>query len=1027
MRLKNKIPAALLSISLISTAQTTFAQNNINRNVHDVQLLHGIQQYEDGHYVQAIHSLEGYLNMDPLSMILDKKILTPNLDRDRALYYLILSKIKYGTDDMEQIAKSYIENEVNTVFRDRVSYQLAKHYFLKKDYEAAVYYYEIIDIKNLNNDEIAELKFEQAYSYFVNSEFDKAYPLFASIKEVESGPYFHPGNYYYGILAYNKKQYDQALLSFRRIEKLDDYSHIVPYYIFEIYYFQNEYDKIIQEVPAYLNAEEKLYYHNELSLLLGKVHYDRKEYESALPYFKTYYDNTEKIRKENLYEYAFTNYSLGHFNQAIDLFKPLSNTNDSLGQNSMYLLGDSYLKIQDKNGAKNAFFLAQNMDFIPSIKEASQFLYAKLSYEAGDYSEALQTFNSYIQTYPSSPNVQESKELLVTILSKSKNYETAYEVLSKMNLDGTHIQSIYQQVTFHRAIQYLKSSNQQENALDFLNKSLNYPINKDIQAAALFWRSYVLYDMKDFKQSESDIQNYLSIVKNNDKNVTSISKEASIKNAQVHLGYVQMSLEKYADAQKNFAAAGNTNSSSPSENYLLQADAAFMAKKYNEADDLYSKALTGSENPSYILFQKASIAGIENRNDDKVALLNRIIKEYPNASIIHQTEFELASTLIVMDKMDMAIPILKRLITIENKDIAAKSMLQLAYAYQKKNDAKNTIETYELFIKSFPNHPDKEQHLETLYAMYISQQNPKGYHDFLKNNNIQTSVEVSEEQAYFDIGENKYLNDDYTGAIETFIHFLKDFPNSPLTTRVDYYLAEAYSKTYRFTDAKYHYEKLLNSSDEGMKETAILNLAKLENINEDYFKSDEYLDLYQKYENRNNYSNELLMLELDNLNHLDQFNEFEPILQILEERDGLSEEDKTKLELYNANSELHFNPNEKYINVYNRLAGHKNGEIAAEARVRKAELLLRLGKVKEAEQAADFAIEKNGDYNFWLVKSYIVITDVLAAQDDFISARATIQSVINNVKNPVLKYQADEMLKKVNELEESKSNLINED
>src|SRR5690606_33028529 len=255
--------------------------------------------------------------------VYDKNITAPHLDKQKALHYLILSKIKYGTDDMEKVAQVYIDNVVNTVYRDRVCYQLAKYYFYKNDFESTIKYYEMIDLNNLNNNEIAELKFELAYSYFVNSDFDKAYKLFSAIKEIEVGPYYYPGNYYYGLIAYNKKQYNQALNSFKRIENLPEYASIVPYYIFEIYYFNNDFDKIINEAPNYLNADNKLYYHTDLNLLLGKVYYEKKDYEKALPYYKYYYDNSDKIRKENLYEYAFANYSLGHFNQAIEFFKPL--------------------------------------------------------------------------------------------------------------------------------------------------------------------------------------------------------------------------------------------------------------------------------------------------------------------------------------------------------------------------------------------------------------------------------------------------------------------------------------------------------------------------------------------------------------------------------------------------------------------------------------------------------------------------------------------------------------------------------
>ena len=47
-------------------------------------------------------------------------------------------------------------------------------------------------------------------------------------------------NYYFGFISYFDHFYDQALKSFKIVEKDEAYSNIVPYYIAEIYYFQQK-------------------------------------------------------------------------------------------------------------------------------------------------------------------------------------------------------------------------------------------------------------------------------------------------------------------------------------------------------------------------------------------------------------------------------------------------------------------------------------------------------------------------------------------------------------------------------------------------------------------------------------------------------------------------------------------------------------------------------------------------------------------------------------------------------------------
>ncbi len=105
-----------------------------------------------------------------------------------------------------------------------------------------------------------------------------------------------------------------------------------------------------------------------MQLLTGQTLFEQKKFKEALPYFEYYYENSEKIRKEELYELAYTYYRLDKWSQAIEKFQPLSNAQDSQGQTSMYLLGDCYLKTGIKK-ARNAFGVCADMDFNASQKK----------------------------------------------------------------------------------------------------------------------------------------------------------------------------------------------------------------------------------------------------------------------------------------------------------------------------------------------------------------------------------------------------------------------------------------------------------------------------------------------------------------------------------------------------------------------------------------------------------------------------------------------------------------------------------
>lgn len=59
-------------------------------------------------------------------------------------------------------------------------------------------------------------------------------------------------------------------------------------------------------------------------------------------------NSSEKVSKEVMYELSYCYYDANQLNKAIEGFKQLSTERDSMGQNSMYLLGDCYLRTNQK-------------------------------------------------------------------------------------------------------------------------------------------------------------------------------------------------------------------------------------------------------------------------------------------------------------------------------------------------------------------------------------------------------------------------------------------------------------------------------------------------------------------------------------------------------------------------------------------------------------------------------------------------------------------------------------------------------
>ncbi len=304
--------------------------------------------------------------------------------------------------------KRFIDAANNEPRQQLMSFHLAQYYFVRNDFARAVVYYERAGYNNLSNEQIADAKFELAYSYFKTGQYNSAKPLFDEIHQLPSNKYYYDANYYYGYLSYRDHDYNNALASFQKVESIPKYRGIVPFYIAQIYYFQGNKDQALRYGESKLGQND-IANRKDLNLLMGQIYFEKKDFAKALPLLEAYVESSDKVSKEVMYELSYCYYNANDVQKAIEGFKQLSNEKDSLGQNSMYLLGDLYLRTGQKENARNAFLYSADNNSNRKQQEISRFNYAKLSYELGYQDVALNSLNKFLDLYPQSDLCQRSQ------------------------------------------------------------------------------------------------------------------------------------------------------------------------------------------------------------------------------------------------------------------------------------------------------------------------------------------------------------------------------------------------------------------------------------------------------------------------------------------------------------------------------------------------------------------------------------------------------------------------------------------
>jgi tetratricopeptide (TPR) repeat protein len=165
----------------------SFSQGNFNITDPEKQFKEAKDLFIKEEYSLAYPLLKELKQHYPENTITDHTYLNQDVD-----YYYIVCGLRLDQPVAEAEAKQFIASANNEPRQQIMGYHLAKYYFVKGDYSNAITFYERAGYDNLSNDEIADAKFELAYSYFNVKRFSDAKPLFNEVHQLPKNKYYYP-------------------------------------------------------------------------------------------------------------------------------------------------------------------------------------------------------------------------------------------------------------------------------------------------------------------------------------------------------------------------------------------------------------------------------------------------------------------------------------------------------------------------------------------------------------------------------------------------------------------------------------------------------------------------------------------------------------------------------------------------------------------------------------------------------------------------------------------------------------------
>jgi TolA-binding protein len=599
-----------------------------------------------------------------------------------------------------------------------------------------------------------------------------------------------------------------------------------------------------------------------------------------------------------------------------------------------------------------------------------------------------------VALYPNSERNDVAYDYLVKVYMSTSNYRDAMTSIENIKTKSLSVKKAYQRVAYFRAMECFNNLDY-TNAIEIFNKSIEAgDFNKNYHLLSKFWRAEAYYRTNDFNKA---INEYSSFLKT--PGAFSIPE---FRAAHYNIAYAYFQLNDYPSAADFFRKYLNMEADLRSERVAdannRLGDCYFLNRDYSQAVASYDKSLHMSiYDADYSLFQKAFCQGLMREYQLKLNSLQSLIQVYPNSSYQDDALFELGKT---CERLNQTHPAIGYYNDVLNKfpqsSFAGKALVQLGLAYYNLGDYQSSVNAYKQVVEKMPNSSEMVAALAGMKNSYLEMNDVDAYFAYTNKLGAGITVSVTEQDSLsYQSAEKLYMSRDNKAKAQ-FERYLNQFPNGSFSLNARFYLSEIFYAQGEFDQALSGYEFVLAQPDHSFTEASLSKAAKLNYNNSTYSKALSYFERLAKISDTGNnlldartgvmrchykMANYQSCIEVAN-----QILGSEKVSEILKRETNY----KLALSLYNLGNR------DKSFPLLKQLAGDTNSAEGAEAKFLVSLILFEKQKLKDAEAEIMDFIDKNSPHQFWLAKSFILLSDIYLKNGDEFQAKHTLKSIEEN-------------------------------
>ena len=984
----------LLFLGLLLVGQLSWGQATLQQLLPQELFSEGVDMMAKSQYGAARQYFERYLNT------------TDSRYTEQAEYNLALCALSLYHLDGETLLTEFIKKYPASQKALLAHFELGNYFFRDKDFKKAIPHFEEVNMAVLTRLQKQERNYKLGYSYFALRKFKEAKPYFDKLKDTK-GKYQLLSAYYAGFIAYELKNYEEAIADLETAANDPAFSTSVAVMLVSVYYQKGDFPALISYLEPKL-SNPKLSKNPQLAIFLGDAYYFEKQYAQAVKQFAR---AGKKLSKTAAYHYGASLVALGQWQQAGEVLKTIADTDTPTGIASSYLLGQVYLKTNQKLYALGAFLQLQQVE-PAEIAEESTFLAAQLAYQLARTTQAISLGNKYLTAYPQGKHANKVSELIANALVQSNDYEKAMAYIEQLShLSSTHKQA-YQKAAYRLGVTQFNDRNFRQAVASF-TASLQYPMDATLAAKAHVYMAEAYSLGRRYAEAEPHYRKALLVPQ---------LPASERQLAMFGLGYALYNQQQYAEAKtsfKNFISTNIADNPYFGRALLRLADCEYIAKNYDAALKHYTQVVQGVyREKDYATYQIGVIYHLQSKYTKAIEKFRYLLKLYNHSPYRDDAVFEIGAIYLETGDYPAANTAFTTLIADYPKSkyvpIALEKRALVAFN-QKQYD--QTIADYELFLQKYPYHPHVKDVLLGLQQAYSLAGRSSEFTVALqrfknKNPDLQGLEEVE-----FDALLSYYNEGLYAKAAQGLKAFIANYPDHPKLPEARFILAESYFRQSNTKEALQVYKKIVANQLFDQMYRVYERIADVAYAQNNYATAKTNYHLLAATaisQNQQLRATAGLMKAHFYMASYDSALYYAENLLNRQEGGGQFTVEALLFKGKSLLAQGNFNQAKE---VFEQTAQQANDVYGAEAQYLLGEILYMQNQFDASNEVLYIIPQKFGNYTEWLDKAFLLIVDNFIGKKEYFQARATLESIIENTTTPLTRTKAQERLADLTNLE----------